>query len=257
MFAEGYAPITEGMAIPCSGRLTRRTALDSFDPGVWEKFKHCVLEQPTLTDEQQVTKRRLKDRIEKEEFLCRSFMWMKNLYNHRKQCETCHPKTGEHPFPEYEKFYHYPKAGPICTCITVSQRFHQPVEFCYACGNTNWKKWNRWRKVSKKEPEKGQIHHCAVVVTVHYFTWFMKTYHLRCALKIGLLPEEAFVNCIEDLKAMKAHVKEMTKKHNASLFLEAPLVCDDEIDKAEFDDALKKRQFLRTKLRQKLKSKRH
>lgn len=193
------------MEVPCSRRLARESGLDSFDPRTWSEFKRCVLKQPTLEEEEHKTTK--ESRHVFLEHMIYKCPWMVNLQDHRTICSTCShvPNMMTNSFGLE---YYNPKFLPVC--FTISVQFDKRRDICCYCARDNWRKF---MKTKDTKSDEGIVRHGQILVTTHFCSWMIKTYHLKCAMEIGIVTEKELKDNAVALKMLKERTKLQTARY--------------------------------------------
>lgn len=205
MLQQEYEPIKEGMEVSCSGRLARRSALDSFDPGTWQRFKRCVLVEPALGEP-----KKKESRAKFLEHLHHCFYSPLRLHDHRRYCSTCLHLPGKETHA-WGLSYYNPKEMPV-VCFSACAAFDGGRTYCAYCNHDNWKLVSRLTSPKIEDREKGVIKHGQIVVAEHFHPYLIKTYHLHCALKMEILNQEEFLANQFMFMELKNNMRGMTER---------------------------------------------
>jgi hypothetical protein len=164
MGEERYEPLPSGIPIPCSGRLARRTALDSFDPGTWEGIERRLSLEPALvTERKDDPLNRIMDLARIENILFRRVRWLSELRVHRKECDLC--KTDKQQ-RENAFGLDYFKGGNTTICMGIHD---VEIGLCYCCYCD--------KELGDRE----------TWVMEHKSTWKLRFFHAECAIKCNIV----------------------------------------------------------------------
>lgn len=210
MLQQKYEPYKEGMEVPCAGRIARGSAMDSFDPRTWKGIERCLLVEHALNHAPKKKEGGLE-----YFFLTNRSLWMINLCEHRTYCSTCHHDKEMKQLWGFR--YYNTKWGHRPLCFSPSVHFFKRRDYCYHCSPENWRLW-RLQRLTNEDETDGLIHHGQIVVAQHFNTWMIRTFHLGCALKRGLIPEEMFIRNKKSLE----HLKKTCKVRTAVYLREHP-----------------------------------
>lgn len=196
------------MEASCSGRLARRSALDSFDPSVWKEYRGCVLKQPSLVDEVEISL----DVEKLKGLLIRTCSWRYALRDHRFFCDACRiektrVKNGRIIEGEDNIFgLNYFKGNHRGVCINVAIHANKRRDVCYSCCD-NWTGW-RFCAPPSKMNQNCILKHAEPLVTQHIGPWELRTFHLKCALEKGIVTKQEVDQCKNymDFQARKVRV---------------------------------------------------
>jgi hypothetical protein len=217
MLRKEYDPLPpKGLPIPCSGRLARRSALDSFDPRTWKEFERGVFDEPSLEQEQRVggEAEKLLSKAMMKQFMRTNNLWMINLQQHRRICGTCRHKVGE-DVSESPFGLQLHNSRARSSCLNISFHANHRVDICFECSPVVWKVYNRLKWfffddanfAKDLEVLPACIKHGQVVVTEQCNTYFQREYHLKCALRLGIMTQEDLAKYHDGIKILKDNTR--------------------------------------------------